>query len=384
MNSYAKKIKVAMFSYYFPPQYSGAALQAINLAKKLRNMSLEVCFFTVNHGDSPASDEVEGFKVFRLREGKGRFGEFLLWKNMWQLVKQQKPDIIHSHGAYLKNSFVGPLSKLFRKKSIVKISLADNDLHGLGRGRSGWLHKQFIAKADRYISISMKVTAELKNYGFPIEKIMEIPNGVDCDRFCPASPEEKKVLRRTYGLPEDAPMLLYAGVIDERKNVKWLVQSWVGIARDYSGFLTIVGPVSREDKDMRLYNSLKAYEGGMTNKLFFIPYTDRMSDFYRMADIFVLPSVNEGMPNVVLEAMSSGLPCLVNKVSGAEDIISDGNGLSFDVKKTETFIDGLFKLRAENERLRIGERARRDIIGKYSLDRIADQYFRLYEEMLRK
>jgi glycosyltransferase involved in cell wall biosynthesis len=384
MNRYANKIKVAMFSYYFPPQYSGAALQAINLARKLRNMSLEVFFFTVNHGDSPASDEVDGFKVFRLREGKGRFGEFLLWKNMWQIIKQQKPDIIHSHGAYLRNSFIGPLSKYYQKKSLIKVSLADNDLHGLGKGKSGWLHERFMPMFDRYASISSKITHELKCYGFPAEKIREIPNGVDSESFHSVLPEEKKNLRRIHGFPLDNLMLLYAGVIDERKNVKWLVEEWEIISRNYPGFLAVVGPVSREDKDMRLYNSLRAYEGRMKNKLFFIPFTDSISDFYKMADIFILPSVNEGMPNVVLEAMSSGLPCLVNKVSGAEDIIHNGNGLFFDIKKPDTFFEGLMRLGVKHDRLRIGEKARQDIKFKYSIERIAEKYILLYEEMLQK
>ena len=373
-----------MFSYYFPPQYSGAALQAINLAKKLRERGLEIFFFTVNHGDSPVTDEVDGFKVYRLREGKGRFGEFLLWKNMWQLVRQQRPDIIHSHGAYLRNSFIGPLSRYFKKKSLIKVSLADNDLHGLEKGKSGWLHKRFISMVDRYASISSKVTSELKSYGFPDEKIKEIPNGVDSDRFHPVSPEEKRNLRRINGFPEDALMLFYAGVIDERKNVKWLVEEWGKISGDYSGFLAIAGPVSREDKDMRLYNSLRAYESRMKKKLFFMPYTDRISDFYNMADIFVLPSMNEGMPNVVLEAMSSGLPCLVNRVSGAEDIIHNGNGLFFDIKKPDTFLEGLLKLGVKHERSEIGEKARQDITSIYSLDRIADKYILLYKEMLQK
>ncbi|MEK6528784.1 MAG: glycosyltransferase, partial [Nitrospirota bacterium] len=249
---------------------------------------------------------------------------------------------------------------------------------------SGWLHKRFISMVDIFASISTKVTGEIKSYGFPDEKIREIPNGVDSDRFHPVSPEEKKNLRRLNGLPEDALMLLYVGVIDERKNVKWLVEEWVKLSGNYSGFLAVVGPVSREDKDKRLYNSLRAYESSMKKKLFFIPYTDRISDFYKMADIFVLPSVNEGMPNVILEAMSSGLPCLVNKVSGAEDIINNGNGLFFDIKNPDTFLEGLLKLRVKHERLGIGGKARQDITSIYSLNRIAEKYILLYEEMLQK
>lgn len=379
-----KEIRVYMFSYYFPPQYSGSAMQAISLAKKLKDRDIRVTFITVNHDELAINDEVDGFEVHRLSEGTGRFGEVLFWRNMWKLLKHHKRefDIIHSHGAYLRNSIVGPLSRLLGKKSIVKVSLADNDLHGLGRGRSGWLHKRFISMVDKYISISREITNELKLNGLSEERITEISNGVDTERFSPVSVKEKEVLRKRAGLPVNAPMLLYAGVVDERKNVKWLIEVWDKLCHEYPGFLTIVGPVSRDDSDMSLYNSLKTYEGRLKNKLFFIQYTDRIEDFYKMADIFVLPSTNEGMPNVLLEAMSSGLPCLVNKVSGVEDIIDGDNSLSFDLQKIETFRDGLSKLKEISVRSEMGRRARKKMLSSFSLENVADKYINLYEEMI--
>ena len=371
-----------MFSYYFPPQYSGAALQSLNLAKKLRNRGLEAIFLTVNHDKSPETDEIEGFKVYRLFESKGKFGEIFLWKNMWRLLSHQKFDIIHSHGAYLRNSFIGPLSKLLKKKSLMKVSLANNDLCGLGKGRSGWLHKRFISMVDRYVSISKEITNELRNYGLPDKKIREIPNGVDTKRFSQVSHEEKIILRRRFGLPADGLMLLYVGVIDERKNVKWLIERWNSLCRDYPGFLVVAGPASREDKDMKLYNSLKVYEDNLKGKVFFIRYTDKIEDLYKMADIFVLPSTNEGMPNVILEAMASGLSCLVNKVSGAEDIINGKNGMFFDVEKPETFLRGLFALKSQSVRVETGKEARELIVRDFSIESVADKYINLYEEML--
>lgn len=371
-----------MFSYYFPPQYSGAALQALNLAKKFREKGLEVNFLTVNHDGLPETDKIDEFGVCRLFEGKGRFGELLLWKNMWRLLRHQRFDIIHSHGAYLKNSFIGPVSKYFGKKSLVKISLAHNDLHGLGRGRSGWLHKKFISMVDRYISISKEITNELRSCGLPDKKIREIPNGVDTKKFSPVFQDEKIGLRRKFGLPEKNPMLLYVGVIDERKNVKWLIEKWNSICHDYPGFLVIAGPVSREDRDMKLYNNLRSYEDILKGKVYFIRYTDKIEDLYKMADIFILPSTNEGMPNVILEAMASGLPCLVNKVSGAEDVINGKNGMFFDVEAPETFLRGLFALNDQSLRVEMGKNARELAARDFSIESVADKYINLYEEML--
>jgi glycosyltransferase involved in cell wall biosynthesis len=377
-------LRVLMFSYHFPPHYSGSAIQAINLAHELRNNGVQVSFCTVNHGGLKETEELDGFNVYRIEEGEGTYGELLLWKNMWSLLKRRKAefDIIHSHGAYLRNSFIGPLSRCFGKKSLVKISLADNDLHGLGKGKSGWLHKKFMSQIDRYISISKRITGELADYDLPDKKIREIPNGVNTDMFHPVGIEDKLVLRKKYDLPEDRTIFLYVGVIDERKNVKWLIDQWKEFAGSHSGFLLVVGPVSREDKKGLFYNSLRSNEGALKDRLRFMKYTDSIEDLYGTADVFILPSMNEGMPNVVLEAMASGLPCLVNNISGAEDVINGRNGILFNNEEPESFCRGLEKLNDLNERTSMGTEARQTIESGYSIKHIAEKYIDLYREML--
>jgi glycosyltransferase involved in cell wall biosynthesis len=373
-----------MFSYYFPPQYSGSAMQAISLANKLKDRDIRVTFITVNHDAAAIIDEVDGFEVYRINEGKGKYGELALWKNMWSLLKQKRKefDIVHSHGAYLRNSFIGPLSKLLGKKSLAKISLSDNDLKGIGKGKSGWLHKKFISQIDRYISISKKITGELKSYEFPENKIREIPNGVNTERFCPVSYQDKIALRKKHELPEDRIIFLYAGVIDERKNVKWLIDEWRKVAENNSGLLLIVGPVSREDKNRQFYNGLKDNEKILRNALRFMEYTDNIEELYKTADAFILPSVNEGMPNVVLEAMASGLPCLVSNISGAEDVINGRNGILFNSKEPASFHSRLEKLNDLTFRTSVGIEARRSIESRYSISHVAGEYRDLYKEML--
>jgi len=374
-------VRVLMFSYYFPPHYSGAALQAISLAKKLRDRGAEISFLTVDTNGLPESGRLEGFEFHRVREGGGRLGEVALWKNMMGRARAGSFDVLHAHGAYLKNSFFGPLSRMLGKKSVLKVSLADDDLHGLGKGRSGWVHKRFVSMAHRYVSISREITDELKGYGLPVEKIMEIPNGVDTGRFTPASESEKKALRAKAGLPVEGPMVLYVGGISSRKNVRWLVDSWAEASRSRAGFLTVVGPVAREDTERKLYDSLKARESGLKGRFFMRSFTGKVEEFYRMADIFVLPSKNEGMPNAVLEAMSSGLACMVNTVSGARDLVDDATGVLMDVEKPGALAEGLGRLgggRAEA----LGAGARERIMRDFSLESVADRYMRLYGEML--
>jgi glycosyltransferase involved in cell wall biosynthesis len=375
------KVRVLMFSYYFPPHYSGAALQAISLARKLRDRGAEITFLTVDNGGLPESGRLEGFECHRVSEGKGRLAELALWKNMLNRARIGSFDVLHAHGAYLKNSFFGPLSRMLGKKSVLKVSLADDDLHGLGRGRSGWVHKRFVSMAHRYVSISREITEELRGYGLAEDKIMEIPNGVDTQRFTPASESEKKALRAKAGLPTEGTMILYVGGISSRKNVRWLVDSWAGASPSCPGFLTVVGPVAREDTERKLYDSLKVWEGRLKGRFFMKSFTDRVEEYYRMADVFVLPSKNEGMPNAVLEAMSSGLSCMVNTVSGARDLVDDATGVLMDVEKPGALAEGLAKL-GNGRAQALGAGARKRIMRDFSLESVADRYMRLYGEML--
>src|SRR3989338_4526181 len=334
-------IKVAMFSYYFPPQYSGAAKQAISLAKQLRYRGHHIEFVTVRWPGLDEQDWYEGFPVYRLEAGKGaKHRELKLWWNLLKFVyyRRKNFDILHSHGAYYANSIVGPLSKLAGWKSIVKASLSENDIHGLKSSVSGWLHYGFLRMVDAYIAVSRDMEREFIQSKLALNKVYYMPNAVDTERFYPVSQEEKKRLRRHLGLPENKVVSLTVGVFDSRKNIGWLMQEWVrNKAFETGSVLLAIGPQSREDEGGTFLNSLKQLAGDNPEILYLKEHADDIELYFRAADFFILPSHSEGMPNVVLEAMASGIPCIATKVSGIQELIQDGkNGYTFSPGDSKT------------------------------------------------
>jgi len=382
------KLRILMLVGYFHPHYSGAAKQAICLAKELRNRGHYIEFVTVWRNDRRYMDVFEGFKVWRLKAGAdGKYKEFGFWWNFVKFVTLhgRNFDIIHSHGATYFNSVVGPVSKLLRKKSVIKTTLANNDLFGLRQGIAGHIHYWFLRMVDGYVAISKELVKELRFAKLPRSKIVMIPNGVDIVRFRPAVPEEKKQLKRKFGLPEDKKLFLSVGVFDERKNIGWLVENWI----DTNGFgtgclLMAIGPKSREDPHGSMLAKVKKKAASAPDLARIIDYVEHIETYYRASDCFVLPSTSEGMPNVILEAMASGLPCISTKVSGVSSlVIEDLNGYTFWANDL-TSLRKSIELLSTNDMQRMGKNSRHIAEKYFSLDAVAGKYEACYDYLAGK
>ena len=384
----ARDIRLCIFSYYFPPHFSGAGLYALTLGKELTRRGIQVFFVTVDNTGLPVQDTYQGFDVYRIPDGPKKHGEFVLWWNLWRRLRKLRSrfDILHASGSTYRNSAVGPIARLLSKKSLTVVSMAHNDLYPIGRTRVGRLQAFFLGFVDRYVSLSSQITQEIGTLPLDARRAVEIPQGVNLERFAPAEAATKAALRRKFDLPE-RPLALYVGVFDGRKNVEWLVKTWAKFRAQFPEWcLLLVGPKSRDLEDSGLKDALRTFvqEQGLADEILFRDFAPKVEEFYGAADIFILPSHNEGMPNVVLEAMASGLPCVVTRISGTTDLIAHSvTGMLFDVNDERSFLDALNPL-ARDGGLRndIGARARERIGEQYSSARVADRYIQLYHEIL--
>lgn len=382
----ASPVRVLMLATYFPPQYSGAAKQAISLAKKLRERGHYIEFVTVRWPGLAEDEVVDGFPVHRVIEGQGnKHKEFRLW---WELMKyawsrRRDFDVFHSHGAYYINSIVGPIAKLLGWKSLVKASLEDNDLHGVGRSATGVVHKLLLQLVDRYIAISANLKDEFHASGLADEKIILLPNGVDTDRFQPAEAEDQIRHREAFNLPVTRPVILTVGVFDQRKNIHWLIEQWVeNDAFGTGGLLLAIGPQSRDDPTGEFIGALRQIAKDHPDDVRILEEVQDIERYYCAADLFVLPSHGEGMPNVVLEAMASGVPCITTRVSGAMDLVREGEtGFTYVTNDTDSLREALEKA-APKLQGSLGEKGRAMVENKFGLRALAGRYEDLYSEMM--
>ena len=131
---------------------------------------------------------------------------------------------------------------------------------------------------------------------------------------------------------------------------------------------------------------MKADEFGIADKVTFVGWVDDVSDYLRTADIFVLPSLQEGLPNSLLEAMACGLPVVATRIGGVVDIVKDGeNGILVEPGDPKGMAEGIVRLFKDQEFARkIARNAFQTIKNSYSIDSIVPRYIELYRQLLRK
>jgi glycosyltransferase involved in cell wall biosynthesis len=376
-----------MYTKYFPPQYSGAAKQAISLSKYLREKGHIIDFVTFRWPGLSAFDTYDGFPVYRLecKDLHIKKNELLLWWNLFKLIRHNDYDIVHSHGAYYTNCIMGPMTKLLRKKSLIKATLSNNDLIDVKKNISGWIHYFCLKTIDACVAISPELRDEFCVAGVPLSKVLLLPNGVDTKRFRPSPAPEKKEIKKKYNLPENQPLFLAVGVFDERKNIGWLLKQWVkNEGFGTNGYLLAVGPQSRTDIDGHYIASLKRLAKENNDKIGIMNHIEHIEIIYRAADVFLLPSTSEGLPNVVLEAMASGLPTIGTNVSGSKDlIVEDITGCLFAPNDAVSLNSAIKKLMNLDPK-RMGVNSRAIAQNQYSLDWLSEQYEILYEKLIQK
>ena len=177
-------------------------------------------------------------------------------------------------------------------------------------------------------------------------------------------PEDISKTRGKYGIPENAKVLVTAGILNRGKNIETLIECLPKIEVN-NIYVLIVGDSSTEP-DLRYKNSLQglAKKLGVDKQVFFTGWVgkEELWKIYLASDLFILPSLNEGMPNAMLEALGLGLPCLGSKIPGIKDILhyedlmfhpSDNKELADKIKKLlsdRTYVDWIKRLCEERKR----------------------------------
>ena len=378
--------RVLMVVRQFYPWVGGAERQAQRLAEKLIERGLDVRVVTGWWWRDTRRREVIGrvpvfrnftlwhlFDVRGLRKFSGYLYMATLWWYLWRQRKQY--DLIHVH---LLSYAAWPAvlaGRWFGKKTIIKIANSGTQSDLLRMRRDDLVPGQrfmlpLTLQADRLVAISREISGELRAAGVPANRIVHIPNGV----VVPSAP-----LRRP-AVPGEAA-LIFVGRLEASKGVTTLLPAFAQAraARPTLAWrLWMAGTGTLRADLERLAHSLDI-EGCMQ----FLGTVADVERYLGQADIFVLPSLAEGLSNALLEAMAAGLPSIATRVGGTPELIQEGEtGLLVAPEDTAALAAAMVRL-ADDPALRqsLGQRARRKVEAEFGLDRIAQRYEALYAEL---
>lgn len=375
-----------MVSFYFAPNYSGSAIQARNLSRHLAGHGVESTVVSANLSGSPAFEVIDGLPVHRLRVARNANLQIpSFWLGLlWFLLRHRNEfDLFHAHGT-LQHGSTSIAGRLGRRPTILKVAMADSDIAFHRQGRLlGFLNRFMVSRFDRYIATTEVIAREFADQGLDVSRVHRIPNGVDTDTYAPVDPVEREALRHRLGLP-DGPIVSYVGILNRRKNVDGILRIWrAAVTAGAPGHLVLLGPPPPAGDS--LLDELQAFQQlpGLAGRLSMPGYRDNVSQYLQASDVFLFPSRQEGMPNVVLEAMACGVPSLVSRSAGVDAVVSHGvDGFAYPLDDEAAFAQSVQDLLADaGLRARIGREARRTVEARFSLAAIAERYARLYRDL---
>lgn len=242
------------------------------------------------------------------------------FKALYKLIKEKQFDTIYCHEPV--GAAMGRIAGHLCNCKIIYIA------HGFhfykGAPKKYWLlyypvEKWLARYTDALITINRedyelaKSRMKLRNGA----KVYYVPGvGIDLEKFS-KSTAEKYAKRSELGIPEEAILLLSVGELNSNKNHAAAIRA----VADLDVYYIIAGMGELQSDLQNLIDEL-----GIGNRVKLLGYRSDVKELYEAADIFVFPSFREGLSVAVMEAMASGLPCVVSRIRGNTDLVEDGSG----------------------------------------------------------
>lgn len=368
------------------------------LAKHLVKRKVELTVVCPKYKKSRASQEtMEGIHIDRFTyfpkkiqtlTETGRIASFKT--NPWSLLQlpffmkmmilktnkvAKDADIIHCQWAL--SGIAGVIAKKIRNKPLI-VSLRGEDLKALNNPLMRPLFKWVIRNAD-YITANNEF--HIKQIKHLAKKVRVIRNGIDASIF---KIRNKKQIREKLQLPEKKTLILFVGWLVKRKGIHHLLDAIPSVIKEQRNVrFLVIGEGELHDQLLHQAkeNKIESYVSFLGKKPL-----EEVAEYMSAADLLVLPSLYEGMPNVVMEAFASGLPVIATDVCGTAELVKNKvNGLLVKAGDVQGLSRSLTTV-LENKKLagKLSKNAL-ETIKKQRLtwEKSAELHIKLYEEVLR-
>jgi glycosyltransferase involved in cell wall biosynthesis len=288
-------------------------------------------------------------------------------------LRRRRFDLVHAHWIVPN----GVVAAAAGGRVPLAIGLHGSDVFLAEKGGVRAFARWALSRSRLLTGCSPELVDRVRALGFPAERSRVIPYGVDTHAFSPA-PDRRAIWRQRLGIPEAAPLLLGVGRMATKKGFQVLVEILPALLAEIPELRVVLaggGDLLEPFREKtRTWSDRVFFPGSVLR--------DTLPDLYRAADVFVLPAVHDGkgnvdgLPNVILEAMASGLPVVASGISGIPLAVVDGEtGLLVPEGDPGALLGALRWLFADPAAARaMGERGRRKAEAELTWDAVAARY----------
>ena len=359
-------MKIALLSEKYTPDIGGLAISAGRLGHLLASAGHEVRVFAPTLG-LPASEKRtlphNGVSVTRFGARKRVDDTLVDWLELILEEHKRAPfDVLNAY--FLPQAgFVATYAGIYLGIPSV-VSIRGNDIERAAFDPSKFSHVMYaLQNADAVTTNASELMKKAK--AFVDREIFLIPNGINTNHFEPL--QKNAALAESLGLG-DLPVIGFSGELREKKGLRALLYGYAKLNVVRPTALLIVGDV-RAGEDKQAFDELRA---SIPNSQIvitgFVSHKD-IPSFYSLMDVFVHPSLRDGMPNALLEAMACEKSVIATPVGGIMDIVeNEKNGMLIHINDENALTDKVCELLDDHEkRQRLGKAARETIEGRFTL-----------------
>jgi len=341
--------------------------------------------------DDPSQDRrdqieesgVRYIQVPQLRRNIHLFYDFTALLKIYRFLKREKPDIIHTHTS--KAGLLGRLAaRLARVPSIIHTPHGHVFFGYFGalKTRMFILFEKLASRiTDKIVALTPREKTDYLSYKVTQkDKLVVIPSGIELHKYQHAPREERSKLRKELGIAEHSAVVGTAGRLVPVKGPQFLLQAFKQVISEHpETYLVFAG-----DGPLRKSLEKNAVDMDLAKDIIFAGWRDDMARVLSVFDIFCLPSLNEGMGRVLVEAMALGKPVVASDVGGIPDLIIPGkNGFLVPPRNPgELSRQILFLIKNREEAAKMG-RTGKEMVSAFSDEIMVKKIAELYEKALK-
>lgn len=372
-----KKKKIKVLQAIRQGKVGGGESHILSLVKHIDRTKFESLVLSFTDGQMITELNNTGIENFVIPSEKAF--DFTTWSKVKKLMQQEQVDLVHIHGTRATSNIYWAAKNLHLPVVYTIHGWSFHDDQSLLVKKARILFEKWITKKTNCnisVSASNQKTGKdnIANFNSTV-----IYNGIDLEKFSPDN-VERKCVRNELNIPADAFVVSFIGRVTAQKDPLGLINAFKKVTEAHANaILLMVG-----DGDLKQETVQLAKDLGIEKSVVFENFRTDVADVLFSSDVYCLPSLWEGFPIGLLEAMAMCKPVIATKVDGSSEIINNNkNGILIEPQNTQALADAILELITnKNIRIELSGAARQTIADNFDVCKMTRKIEKIYTNIL--